>query len=217
MVLVRRAARGPAPLIPVDLFRDPVFALSVTASICAFAAFAITFVALPFYFQSVLGRDQVATGLLMTPWPVALGLAAPIAGRLSDRVAAGVLGAAGMAGLALGLAFLSRTIAGIDRARHRADDGPLRLRLRLLSGAEQPHHAGGGAARPSRRRRRMLATARLLGMTLGATVVALVFQVAPERAEHASLLIGAVFAIAAGTTSVLRLSRRTPAEAVRRT
>ena len=45
----------------------------------------------------------------------------------------------------------------------------------------------------------MLATARLLGMTLGATVVALVFQLVPERAEPASLLIGAVFAIAAGT------------------
>ena len=51
VVLVRRGARGTAPLIPVDLFRIPIFALSVTASICAFAAFAITFVALPFYFQ----------------------------------------------------------------------------------------------------------------------------------------------------------------------
>ena len=89
VLLYRSAARRPAPLIPVDLFRIPVFSLSVTASICAFAAFSITFVALPFYFQSVLGRDQVATGLLMTPWPVALGLAAPIAGRLSDRAAGG--------------------------------------------------------------------------------------------------------------------------------
>ena len=97
VLLVRRGLRKPAPLIPVDLFRNPVFALSVTASICAFAAFAIAFVALPFYFQSALGRDQVETGLLMTPWPVALGLAALLAGRLSDRIPAGILGGFGMA------------------------------------------------------------------------------------------------------------------------
>ena len=217
VVLVRRAAREPAPLIPVDLFGDPVFALSVTASICAFAAFAITFVALPFYFQSVLGRDQVATGLLMTPWPVALGLAAPIAGRLSDRVAAGVLGAAGMVGLALGLAFLSRlspesTALGIGLMMALCGFGFCFFQApnnRTMLAAAPRARAGAAGG--------MLATARLLGMTLGATVVALVFQVAPERAEHASLLIGAVFAIAAWTTSVLRLSRRTPAEAVRRT
>ena len=63
----------------------------------------------------------------------------------------------------------------------------------------------------------MLATARLLGMTLGATVVALVFHIAPDRAEPVSLMIGTVFAIAAGVTSVLRLSRRARSEAVRRT
>ena len=103
------AQRGrPAPLIPVDLFRNPVFALSVTASICAFAAFAIAFVALPFYFQCVLGRDQVETGLLMTPWPVALGARRAARGPAVRPVAAGVLGAVGMALLAVGLALLSR-------------------------------------------------------------------------------------------------------------
>ena len=80
VVLVRRSAGRPTPLIPVDLLANPVFALSVIASICAFVAFAVAFVALPFYFQSALGLGQVETGLLMTPWPVALGLAAPIAG-----------------------------------------------------------------------------------------------------------------------------------------
>jgi DHA2 family multidrug resistance protein-like MFS transporter len=206
--LVRRGARTPAPLIPVDLFRNPVFALSVTASVCAFAAFSVTFVALPFYFQTALGRDQVETGLLMTPWPVALGLAAPVAGRLSDRVAAGVLGAFGMAALAVGMALLSRLspasgalaiglmmgLCGLGFGFFQAPNN----RTMLAAAPRARSGAAGG----------MLALARLVGMTLGATVVALVFELGPERAEPVSLLIGTAFAVAAGVLSVLRLSAR---------
>ena len=53
----------------------------------------------------------------------------------------------------------------------------------------------------------MLALARLLGMTVGATVVALIFHVVPERAEQVSLLFGAGLAVAAAAASVLRHAR----------
>ena len=43
-------------------------------------------------------------------------------------------------------------------------------------------------------------------MTLGATMMALVFHLVPDRAEPVSLLIATAFAIAAGIVSVLRLS-----------
>jgi MFS transporter, DHA2 family, multidrug resistance protein len=207
-VLVRRARGVEAPLIPIDLFRIPVFALSVAASICAFAAFAIAFVALPFYFQQVLGRDQVATGLLMTPWPAAIGLAAPIAGRLSDRVAAGTLGAIGMGVLAAGLALLARLTPETPTAAIVAMMAACGLGFgffqapnnrTLLAAAPRPRSGAAGG---------MLATARLLGMTVGATIVALAFHLAPAGAEPVSLAVATALAVAAACLSGLRLSRR---------
>ena len=108
VVLVRREAGAAAPLIPIDLLRIRMFSLSVATSICSFAAQALAFVALPFYFELELGRTQVETGLLMTPWPVAVGFAAPLAGRLSDRFPAAILGSIGLAALTAGLALMAR-------------------------------------------------------------------------------------------------------------
>jgi len=53
-----------------------------------------------------MARTPGETGLLMMPWALVIVAVAPLAGRLSDRHRAGVLGAAGMALLALGLALL---------------------------------------------------------------------------------------------------------------
>ena len=85
-----------APMLPVDLFRRPVFALSVATAICAHAAQLIAFVALPFYFQYVSGLSPIQIGVLITPWPAALVVMAPIAGRLADRYSAGLLGGFGL-------------------------------------------------------------------------------------------------------------------------
>jgi DHA2 family multidrug resistance protein-like MFS transporter len=105
-LLLRRQKGHPAPLLPVDLFRLPLFSLSTLTSICTFAAQALAFVALPFYFESQLGRSAVETGFLLTPWPVMVGVMAPVAGRLSDRYSPGLLGGVGLAILAAGLALL---------------------------------------------------------------------------------------------------------------
>ena len=75
-----------APLFPVDLLRIRIFSMSIATSTVSFAAQMLAYVTLPFLFQSVLGRSAFQTGLLMTPWPSALGVVAPIAGRLADRV-----------------------------------------------------------------------------------------------------------------------------------
>src|SRR3546814_1259827 len=61
-------------------------------------------VALPFYLQHNLGLDPLAVGLLITPWPLAVAIAAPLSARIANTVSTGILCAAGGICLAVGLA-----------------------------------------------------------------------------------------------------------------
>ena len=104
---IRRQLNMAVPLLPVDLLRIPIFSLSMGTSVCSFCAQMLAMVSLPFFLQNVLQRDEVATGLLLTPWPLATMVFAPIAGRLIERVHAGLLGGIGLAMFALGLFLLA--------------------------------------------------------------------------------------------------------------
>ena len=48
-----------SPLLPVDLLRIPVFALSIATSIASFCGQMLAFVAIPFYLQSRFGYSAV--------------------------------------------------------------------------------------------------------------------------------------------------------------
>src|SRR5207247_2534443 len=106
-IMTRRDADHPAPMLPIDLFRRPMFALSAATSVCSFAVQGLAFVSLPFYFEDVLHRSQVETGFFMTPWPLVVAIMAPIGGRLSDRYPVGILGGLGLVLLGIGMALLA--------------------------------------------------------------------------------------------------------------
>ncbi|MEO7276513.1 MAG: MFS transporter [Sphingomicrobium sp.] len=205
VVLVWRERGDPTPLMPVDLLRIPIFSLSIATSVVSFAAQTLAYVALPFLFQSVLGRSVLVTGLLMTPWPIALGISAPIAGRMADRFSAGILGSVGLAIFAAGLFFLSRMGAhpsNFDIAWRMAVCGlgfgcfqSPNNRTILSSAPQQRSGAAGG----------MLATARLSGQTVGAVAVGIAFHFAGVGSTPALLLAAAVVAIAASGISLMRL------------
>ncbi|THD77084.1 MAG: MFS transporter [Phenylobacterium sp.] len=203
--LAWRELRQEAPLVPFDLLKIPIFGLSIATSIVSFAAQMMTFVALPFYFQTVMGRSAVMTGFLMTPWPLAVGVAAPIAGRLADRHRAGALGGAGLAVFAVGLFLLSMlgpSSSGLDIAWRMAICGLgfgffQSPNNRAMVTAAPMHRSGaaGGA----------LATARLLGQTAGALTTAVFFHLAGTRAAPEVMVTASGLAILAALVSLSRL------------
>ena len=204
VVLVKRQLKLPAPLLPVDLLRRPVFALSLATSITSFGAQSLAMVALPFYFEDTLGRSASATGLLLTPWPVGTALIAPIAGRLADRFIPGILGSIGLLVMGAGLALVALHVGN-------PDPGSLVWRLaicglgfgffqspnnRLIIGSAPRERSGGAAGLQS--------TGRLIGQSLGTALMAVAFGRAPQHATSIALWGAAALTLAGACASGLR-------------
>jgi MFS transporter, DHA2 family, multidrug resistance protein len=204
-VLVTRQLSLTSPMLPVDLLRIPLFALSVATSIASFVAQSMALVSLPFLFEDTLGRSQVETGLLLTPWPLAVAVIAPFTGRLADRYPAGLLGGGGLAVMAAGLALI-----GLLPAHPTAPDIVWRLLIcgigfgffntpnnRAILTSAPPLRAGAASG--------MQATSRLLGQSVGAAMVALMFGLFPASGTRHSLIVAACAAAGAAVVSFARL------------
>src|SRR3984885_6786658 len=186
-IFLRRQLTLRAPMLPVDLFRRPVFALSVATAVCVHGAAMITLITLPFYFQYVEGLTPIEIGLLITPWPAVLGIIAPIAGRLSDRYPAGLLGGLGLAVMTGGLLlvlFMPAHASHLNIAWRMAICGTgfgffQSPNNRLLIGSAPPDRAGAGSG--------IVSTSRLIGQTTGSALVAVAFGLT-HNAAHPVLL-----------------------------
>ena len=203
-MLLRRQLSRPNPLLPVDLMRRPAFAFSVTASTLSFAAQGMIWVCMPFFLEDTLLMTRGQTGLLMTPWPLTVAFVAPIAGRLSDRFSATRVGAMGQAVMVLGIVALiflpahptmadvawRMSLAGIGFGLFNSPNNRT-----IITSA--PAARSGGASG-------MQATARLMGQTIGTAIVGVLFVAASGGATQVSLVLAAVFCVAAGIATMVR-------------
>src|SRR5438094_2703566 len=99
--------RAPAPMLPLDFFRERNFALTNVASFLMFFGMFGSIFLLAQFFQTVQHMSPLAAGLRILPWTAMPIFIAPIAGALSDRVGGQRLMALGLALQATGLAFLA--------------------------------------------------------------------------------------------------------------
>ncbi len=199
-LFIWRQSRLEHPMMPIDVFKRPIFALSISTATCTFTAQGLAFVSLPFFFHTVLGRDATDTGILLTAWPLALAGIAPIAGRLADRHHAGILGAIGLTSMTTGLVLTALlpahpstvnimwrlVLCGMGFGIFASPNN----RLMMNSVPRERSGSAGG----------IIASARTLGQTMGAALVALVFGLmdfsggGAADASRAALWLGACFA-----------------------
>jgi len=212
-LLARHERPREAPIIPFDLLGIRIFRLSLATSACSFTAQMAALVALPFEIQR-LGHSAVETGLYITPWPLALAVVAPLAGRLADRYPAGLLGGAGLLTLASGLGLLA--LYPMD-----GDAAGLLWRMALCGAGfglfQAPNNRTIMGSAPRRRSGAaggMLAAARLIGQSIGAAAVAILFRAYGDEGSNYALMLAALLAAAGAGLSLLRLapdSASTPA------
>ncbi|MDE7080561.1 MAG: MFS transporter, partial [Muribaculaceae bacterium] len=175
---IRRELHKPAPMLPVDLFRIRLYSLSIGTSVCSFIAQNLAMIALPFLYLECYGFSEITTGFLMTPWPLATMLTAPLAARFVERHNPGATAAAGMAIYACGILLLlllpttganafdiawRMAVCGIGFGMFQTPNGIVMV---LATPVHRTGSAGG-----------MQSTARLVGQTFGATAVTLFFAV----------------------------------------
>jgi EmrB/QacA subfamily drug resistance transporter len=78
-------ARAKDPMIPLDLFRNRTFTVSVIATFFAVFGFSILIIFLPLWFQIVQGASTTASGYLLFPFLIGLIFSSVLAGQLVSR------------------------------------------------------------------------------------------------------------------------------------
>lgn len=206
VVYFRRQFRHEQPLLPVDLFKNSMYTMSIVTSVCSFIAQNVTMIALPFLYLNSYHFTEITTGLLMTPWPLATMIVSPIAARFVEKHNPGATAAVGMGVFIAGVLLLlfpggspsewniawRMAVCGIGFGMFQTPNN-------IVMVMATPVNRSGGAGG-------MQSTARLVGQTLGATAVSSIFAIAPTNLRAVSICLGVsiCFALCAGIFSYTR-------------
>lgn len=207
-----RIRRAQHPLLPPVMFRNGRFTLAALTSLASFVSQGITFVALPFLFQSVYGYSPVVSALLFTPWPIGIVLIAPHAGRWADTISAPLISTLGLIVFVVGLVLLATLpvnpsvwniclrslVCGMGFGCFQSPNN-----REMLANVAREHasYASG-----------VLSIVRTFGQCLGAAVVGVLLGAAAGWGHQHAIQVALWLAVIASTGSVVfSLSRLRPA------
>ena len=218
VLFVRLQLRATYPVLDLRLFAHRGFSAGLAASFLNFVAMASNMFLLPFYLQDHRGLTAGRAGTVMLVMPVAIVVAAPLAGTFADRVSPRPPATAGLALIAAAVALMatfspdtSLALVVADLAVYGAGAGLFQSpNISAVMGSVAPDRFGVASA--------SLATVGRLGQVVGVAVAGGVWQWGLDR--HGQLPAGQTaafrlaFAVLAlfGVLAVLASWLRGPAE-----
>ncbi len=109
--------RAPEPILPLRLFRDPVFVIVAAVLFMTTLAFFAAIVFMPIFLQVVTGASATDSGMLLLPMLLAGTVSTAVSGRLMSRTGRyKIFPVVGLALMAAGLFLLSRLHATTSQA-----------------------------------------------------------------------------------------------------
>ena len=179
--------RVPAPILDLALLRNRIFAFANAGLMLSMLSlFAVGFL-LPFYFEELRGYDTLRSGLLLTPFSLAIAVMAPVSGVLADRWGSRWLAPLGLAIAFGGLLLLSGATQATSNAyiavcliiTGLGQGLFLSPNARALMGAAPADEQGVASG--------VLATARVIGQSLSVALAGAVFTSSGAAAAGATL------------------------------
>ena len=205
---IRSQLRRRYPMLPFDLLRIPAFSMSVITSVVSYTAQMMVLVGMPFMLLHTFGMNAVETGAVMTAWPFIVMFVAPLSGSLSGKVHPGLLGGFGLLLMSAGcflLSYIPEDVSHLDIAWRLmmcgAGFGFFQSPNNHLLLSSAPNHRAGSASG-------MLSTARLVGQSAGAALVALFFHLSGDGAPHDAVFLAGILTICGAVFSSIRLGLR---------
>jgi len=185
------------PLLPLDLFRIPIISMSVGTSICSFSAQMLMTVSMPFLLLNGLHFNILTTGALLTAWPIATMITAPIAGMMVDKVKQSTFGFIGLTIMSAALfsltlisahpsfwgMFIRMFFCGFGFAMFQTPNN------NTIVTNSPPSRSGAASG--------LIGTARVTGQTIGAALVAFFFSMKGSVISNSNTCLRTATAIAA--------------------
>jgi len=164
------------PMVDLRLFKNSQFSGSLVSGFLVFIALSGTILLMPFFLENVLGYAPNQVGLLLAIVPISLGVVAPLAGSLSDRVGSRPITVAGLAILLVGFIAVSTLTAETNAIGYILRFLPVGIGVGIF---QSPNNSSVMGAAPRERlgiASGMLAITRTLGQITGIALLGAIWS-----------------------------------------